>query len=449
MAKLIELFLNTISEYDMIHPGDRVCVGFSGGADSVCLLQLFFECREQLAIELSAAHVNHCLRGAESDADEFFVRDFCAERGIPMHVYRADVSGLAEASGDSIELAARKVRYDYFSSIDAEKIATAHTGSDAVETLLMNLSRGASLRGLTSIPPVRGNIIRPLIRFTRAQTESYCREKGINYRTDASNNSDDYTRNCIRHHVIPSLEEVFPSFEKTALRCIQTLRSENDYMEQEAKNILTVLLNNGKLPVAPLMKLHPALQARVLGCFFSSVPGAAFEAIHLDLIAKHLDREGYALTIPGNIRIRTDGNYLFYDAPDLLEEEPVHLKFAKDSCGNIGFYGNTLIISVIEANPVFEWNCEFIDFQKIDDIIEIRTPLTGDSVYLSKRNCTKTLKKLYTEMKIPAVDRKKLPVISDSRGLIWAYGAGVDSSRLADENTKKIMIIRMESSKSC
>ena len=448
MTKLSELFLHTISQYNMLQPGDRVCVGFSGGADSACLLSLFYQYRDQLGIELSAAHVNHCLRGEESDADESFVRDFCAEREIPLHVYRADVSALSKACGESIELTARRVRYDFFASINAEKIATAHTGSDAVETMLLNLSRGASLHGLTAIPPVRGNIIRPLICFTRKQTEDYCRENRIAFRTDRSNDSDAYTRNRVRHHVIPPLQEIFPAFEETAIRCIRTLKTEDDYMEQEAKKQLSLLMKDEKLPVAPLMKLHPAMCARVLSSYISSVSGAAFETVHLDLILNNLDRKGYALTLPGNIGIQTDGDFLFIcDSREIQQQE--YKKMAKDKPETVFRCGYRLDFKIMDAIPAFHWNCEYIDFHKIDDIIEIRAPMTGDRVHLSKRNCTKTLKKLYTEMKIPAAERKNLPVIADSRGVIWAYGAGVDRTRLADENTEKIMIIRMESCKSC
>ncbi len=449
MTALSELFLNTISQYSMVQKGDRVCVAFSGGADSTCLLELFYECRKQLGVELSAAHVNHCLRGEESDADEAFVRDYCEARNIPLYVYRADVAGIAQAHGESIELTARKIRYDYFSSIDAEKIATAHTGSDVIETFLLNLSRGTSLHGLSAIPPVRGNIIRPLIGFTRMQTVAYCSEKGIAFRTDKSNDSDAYTRNRVRHNVIPPLQEIFPSFEATALRCIKNLRSEDDFMDREAEKQLSGLMKDGKLIVAPLLKLHPALLARVLCRYLSSVPGASFEAVHVDLISQNLDRAGFALTLPGNIRIKTDGTYLFQDNAVPACDIPANVRLAKHSLRPVPFYRNILKFEIFDAAAVIEYCCEYIDYEKIDDFIEIRTPLTGDRVRLSKRNCTKTLKKLYTEMKIPAAERKELPVIADSRGVIWAYGAGVDSSRLAGENTKKIMIIRMENCKSC
>ncbi len=440
-----DLFLETVERFHMLSPGDTVCVGFSGGADSVCLLSLLYENRSRFGITLCAAHVNHCLRGAESDADEAFVRAFCEERDIKLFVSRIDVASAAAQKKESIELCARDIRYRFFDSLGADKIATAHTGSDAAETLLMNLGRGASLHGLCGIPPVRGNIIRPLICFTKDDTEAYCAAQGLQFRTDSSNLTDAHTRNRIRHHVIPSFTDIFPAFEANAIRCMENLRLEDDYLHQQAIAQLAVSEKDGKLYIPSLAGLHPALTYRVLAAFIYKRSVAQYETVHLKSVLDNLYNVGYVQTLPGGKKIKTDGTYLFFSDQKTIETLRETIRINKNTLTDTVFGGVTLRFSVTDRWDGMQWDPRFIDYGKIDDIIEIRCKAPGDKIRLPKRNCSKTLKKLYTEMGIPAQVRDDYPVISDSRGLIWAYRAGADASRLADENTKKIMIISSES----
>ena len=178
-------FLAAVREYQMLSPGDTVAAAVSGGADSMCLLSLLCDCAEELGIRVHAVHVHHGIRGAEADRDEAFVRTFCEDLEVPLTVFHVDVPAEAARTGESTELCARRLRYAMFDQLAADKIATAHTASDAVETLLMNLSRGSGLTGLCSIPKVRGRIVRPLIGFFREETESYCREAGVPFVTDS------------------------------------------------------------------------------------------------------------------------------------------------------------------------------------------------------------------------------------------------------------------------
>ena len=438
-----KLFLDTINEFGMIRPGERICVGFSGGADSVCLLSLLYEFRLQLGIELTAAHVNHGLRGAESDADESFVRDFCIRRNIPLNVLRTDIEN-ERCPGESTELCARRVRYAYFESLSADKIATAHTGSDTVETMLLNLGRGTSAHGLRSIPPVRGKFIRPLIRFTRSDTEAYCADKGLQFRTDRSNDTDIYTRNRVRHQVVPSIKNIFPSFETAALRCIDSLRAEDDYLTREAEKYFSEACVDKKLSVNALLKLHPAIRLRVLTEYISSFSDASVEYFHLQQLSQNLSENGFAITLPGAVCIRTNGEYVYIDQHAIKRESDAPCQLNKNNAPELIFNDIRLKFEQVDYARREEWNCQFIDYNKIDDIIEIRNAVPGDVIRLPKRNCSKTLKKLYMENGISAYERRLYPVITDSRGLIWAYSAGADESRLADNNTKKILMIQSE-----
>jgi tRNA(Ile)-lysidine synthase len=196
-------------KHDMLPKGGTILAAVSGGADSMCLLHVLINLSARYDLRIEAAHFNHMLRGDESDRDERFVLGECEKLGVPCHVGRGDVSAYARESGMGTEEAGRKLRYDFFyetaKKIGASRIATAHNGDDNCETVIMNMLRGTGLTGLCGIPPVRGIVIRPLLTVTRSGIEEYLRENNIPHVEDSTNRSDDYTRNRIRHRVIPAL----------------------------------------------------------------------------------------------------------------------------------------------------------------------------------------------------------------------------------------------------
>ena len=200
---MLKKVLAAIEDYGMLGKGSTVTVALSGGADSVALLYCLLELKEQFSLNIRAAHLNHNLRGDESLRDANFVADLCKKLNVDLSLKSADVSSVAKETGESIELAARRVRYDFLNEVSGGIIATAHTASDSFETMLFNLSRGTAIKGLSGIPPKRDNLIRPLIYCTRADVEEYCKQNNISFVTDSSNLSDDYTRNKIRHNVVP------------------------------------------------------------------------------------------------------------------------------------------------------------------------------------------------------------------------------------------------------
>ena len=207
----------TITQYDMLQQGDRVVAALSGGADSMALLAFLLELKEPLGIGVSACHVNHGLRGEESDRDEAFVRDWCRRLEVPLQVVRLEGEALRREKGGSLEEAARRARYQALEKAAAGgKIATGHTASDNLETILLNLARGTGLRGLCGIPPVRGRIIRPLIALTRREVEQYCAARAIPYCTDSTNHSREYSRNRLRQQAVPALLSVNPAAERLA-----------------------------------------------------------------------------------------------------------------------------------------------------------------------------------------------------------------------------------------
>ena len=232
---MVNKITDTIERYCMIGKGDTVVVAVSGGADSMALLHSLFLLKDDLGITVHACHINHNLRGKESDRDEQFVRDFCNSNSIPLTVYSLDIK---TDKHESLEERARKMRYECFEklcgSLASAKLATAHTASDNAETVFLNILRGTGTKGLGGIPPVRGNIIRPLIRCTREDIEQYCSENKLTFVTDSSNLTDEYTRNRLRHRLIPLLQEFNPSLFEAVSRMTSAVYDDNMLLEEIA-----------------------------------------------------------------------------------------------------------------------------------------------------------------------------------------------------------------------
>lgn len=246
--------------------GGTVIAALSGGADSAALVYALYELRDELGIRLCACHVNHCLRGEESDRDEMFVRGICKSLDIPLYVRRADIMSL-KAPHESVEECARRVRYGFFDELtelyDAA-IATAHTASDNAETVLINLLRGTALKGLCGIPPIRGNIFRPLLGCSRSDTEEYCRLVGVGYVHDSTNDSDEFLRNSIRHKVIPELKRANPSFETAVARMCESVSADNIFLDKRAAAAKADCAVDGGYDVRKLAMLDDSILRRVV-----------------------------------------------------------------------------------------------------------------------------------------------------------------------------------------
>ena len=197
--------------WEMTEPGDGLLAGVSGGADSVCLLFLLDELKEELGIRLAAFHLNHGLRGAEADRDEAYVKEICGRLGIPLAVAHENVAEYAAARGISGEEAGRILRYEHMKEtaeqFSCQKTATAHHRDDSAETVLFNMFRGSGLKGLSGIRPVRGEVIRPLLCLSRAEIAGYLEERGIPWCEDSTNGENVYTRNRIRNQLLPWVKE--------------------------------------------------------------------------------------------------------------------------------------------------------------------------------------------------------------------------------------------------
>ncbi len=224
-SAMYDSFLGFINEHRLIEPTDRVLLAVSGGIDSMVMANLF----ARTGFPFGIAHVNFSLRGAESDADEELVRALATQLNAPFHTTRFDTHAIADERGWSIQVLARDLRYDWFRAVAHEhgytRIATAHHQNDVLETLLLNLIRGTGLTGLRSIPVRQGAIIRPMWALSRLQIKDYAVDQGVLWRNDRSNDDDKYSRNKLRHHVVPVMEKLNPNLLNTLTHTLERLRA--------------------------------------------------------------------------------------------------------------------------------------------------------------------------------------------------------------------------------
>jgi tRNA(Ile)-lysidine synthase len=255
-------------KYDMLPREGAVLAAVSGGADSMCLLAALLELSPARGFSVVVAHYNHRLRGDESDRDACFDESFCRERDVPLYKGSGDVRVFARSERLGIEEAARRMRYEFLyetaKNIDAKRIATAHTADDNAETVLLNLTRGAGLKGLGGIPPRRGIVIRPILAVTREEVLDFLSKRCIPFVEDSSNALDIYGRNMIRHRVIPVLKELNPRFCEHVSVTTSLIRDDEAYINDIAKTYVRTHYKDSSLEVSSLLKLPSPVGSRVI-----------------------------------------------------------------------------------------------------------------------------------------------------------------------------------------
>ncbi|MDI6809261.1 MAG: tRNA lysidine(34) synthetase TilS [Candidatus Eisenbacteria bacterium] len=454
-----------IRQENIFLPGDRVLAAVSGGPDSCALLHILFELKDACGFELEAAHLNHGLRGHESDDDERFTEEFAGKLNIHLATEKADIARTASERQISIEEAARCVRYSFLERVSAErklnKIALGHTLDDQVETVLHNFLRGAALRGLSGMLPVQGKFVRPLLGERRETLLDYLREKGIPWRIDSSNLDPHFTRNRIRHKLIPFLEKEFnPGLRETLSRNSKVLGEIDGYLSAEAEKLFsTVGKHEGNritLDLRSLLQYDRALVAYSIAHGLCRLKGDLQE-----ISSKHLASlsrlafelpTGSLVVLPQGLAAQKTSDLIeiFFD-DGRREEGPREEKAEKEltipGTTEIRWAHLSLVANLANGRDLSSQEtrgetCAFFDFDSLELPILARARRSGDRFQpFGMETGTKKVKEAMIEKKIPRSERKKVPIVCDKRGILWVVGVARGNLSRVEPGTKRILTI--------
>lgn len=467
--------LDYIKVNNMIEKGDRIVIGVSGGADSVCLLYVLGEyCSEQDAT-LIVVHINHGIRGEEAARDENFVKDLCFEKGLEFIAFSYDVKKIAKEQGLSEEEAGRMVRYNAFLEIckknKCNKIAIAHNKNDNAETVLFHLIRGSGLKGLTGIEPKRiiktdfGEVtmIRPLLCIERGEIEDYLSQKGIMYQTDSTNNTDDYSRNKIRNKILKyAVREInngtIGNITETANQLREVQEYINDHIGTRYLDLVEKKGNVYHISATALMKESRVIQKGIILRIMDNLAGKLkdIEAKHVDAVLSLLDKQvGRYRNLPYSMIAERDYEEIkLYNGSNLENMESGN---GPMDPVNVNISGGTIVVQkrkIFETSLINYKNNETIpksscmkwfDYDKIENAVEIRTRKEGDYIQINSSGGSKKLKDYFIDRKIPKKLRDSQILIADGNHIMWIPDLGDRMSERykVSHNTTRVLVMKM------
>jgi tRNA(Ile)-lysidine synthase len=464
VRRMIRRVASFVDKNKMLHKRDKVVVGVSGGADSVCLFFVLLELRKKYQLELYVVHVNHGLRGKEANLDEEFVKALCQSYQVSFTSVKADVKKLVKDQGLSEEEAGRNIRYEAFYQIcetfQCQKIAIAHNENDQAETVLFHLFRGSGIKGLTGISAVRGKIIRPLLCISREEIEEYLALKKIEYQTDQTNLSLIYSRNKIRLKVLPYVsKEINYKATKHIVQAAAFLTETERYIE---KNTLLaferiVKSHNGIyfFSKADFFAEDIVIQRRIVRKIIERLVNKLrdIEAEHIDMVISLGEKQvGKQVDLPyGICATREYENITIY-----LKRECAEIEKNIDEKSIEVLIPGKYMISWVKLNISFEIvdykknmiipknNCtKWFDYDKIKNAIFIRKRQSGDFIQIdSKGNCKK-IKSYFIDKKVPREERAQIPLLADGKHIMWVIGHRISEGYKVDQETRKILIVKI------
>lgn len=411
-------------------------LALSGGADSAALLHLLTVCARRDGFSVLPVHVHHHIRGEEADRDAAFCRSLAEAYGWEPVIREVDVPRLAAQRGKGLEETAREARYAFFEELMHERriplLATAHHADDNLETVLFRLCRGTGLPGLCGIPSVRafagGFLTRPLLPFTRREILAYCAQEDLHFVQDSTNSDPSYARNRIRILVVPELETVAGNPQKSVSRMTRALSQDLDFLCGQAECFLKANLCEGKLPVAPLQSLHPAVRRRVLAAFLPQAP----EGVHVDALEELLTRgaSGSSCSLPGGYRAWVQEGMLSV-LPELRQNALLRSLPFREGIFPLCDGKLTILVKRIENlnDDQKVHNLSIPPYLIVNGYSDImletlfwRCREQGDTILL--RGMHRKLRRLYREAGIPPAVRDVMPLLCDREGILWAPYVG-------------------------
>ena len=430
----------------LLRPGLRLAVGLSGGADSVALLRALAARRGELGLVLHAAHLHHGLRGAEADADAVFARDLAAGLGVPFHESRVDAVAEAREKNETLEEAARRLRYGWFRQLlatgEGEAVATAHTLDDQAETVLAKFLRGAWTAGLAGIYPViefpEGRILRPLLHTTRAEVEAYLRSLGQNWCEDSSNRHLTFTRNRIRHELLPMLEGWNPHLREHLAQMAEMARAEEAWWQDELAKLAPQLILAGRpvrgggraageglaIDVTRLAALAPALQRRLLRHAAGQLGGAALDFASTEVLRALAlkGRAGQKRELASGLRAERTPRELRLAAGPVSETGEAIPEYTVEIPGEVEAPAFGLRLRIEAPGPT--------------RAARLRNWKPGDRVKLRYSGGPRKVKEVLERLRVTGTRRARWPVLEMDGHIVWMQGVELEPEQGIDVQVK-------------
>lgn len=462
---MIDKVLAYIEEHHMFDENEKIVAGISGGADSVCLLFVLLELRKRKNIEIIAVHVNHMIRGEAADKDEKFTLELCKKHNVKCIVWKEDVPALAAKMKQSEEEAGRDVRRKAFATVlkqeNAHKIAMAHHENDNAETFIMHLIRGAGLNGLSGIWPVNGNIVRPLLSVSRQEIEEYLNEKGETWCNDLTNDEDDYTRNRIRHNIIPMLEaESGGSAVDHINSAMEHIRSALDFIESETDKAYNICVTKDRDNVVQINKeklylYHNTIKVNVIKKAVYEAAGRKKDitAVHFEDVGRLFERQsGKKCSLPYDLTaVRNYDGVAIYKKPAYKNPkciESIELDIPGETVIKDGRIKIKTRIINVDKGPAMgdipqKTYTKWFDYDIIKCKPVTRSRMTGDVIVVNNSGGKKKIKSYFIDEKIPAELRDDIPLIAEGNEVLWIIGYRMSSRYQVTDNTRRILEIKV------
>ncbi len=465
MIKIVQTY---IEEQNMIEEGDRIVLGVSGGADSVCLFHVLRQIAPMYSLSLFVVHVNHGIRGEEADEDEAFVQELCSQYHIPFEVYRENIPHIAAVEGLTEEEAGRKVRYKAFQQCSEKnrcsKVAVAHNKNDSAETVLFHLFRGSGIIGLKGIPSKRNCIIRPLLCMKRIEIEQYLIRNGWDYKEDSTNFTEDYSRNKIRHRIISYAQrELNYKAVDHIVSASNHLSEISDYLEKNITKSYDKIVkkvdneDRYEIPVDLLREEDRVIQKGIVRMIFINLVHQLkdVDALHIEQILSLLEKEvGKHFYLPYQVKAEKGYDKIIIK---LLKDEKEKASRKNEITLEqvlmipgyffLPFTDQTIEASLInyKKNMIIPKNgyTKWFDYDKINNTVLIRTRKEGDFIQIDEMGSHKKLKSLFIDEKVPKDFRDDIPLIADGNHIMWIVGGRMSEAYKVSDNTKVILELRL------
>ncbi len=444
--EIINKVLQHINKNNLLKHGDSVICAVSGGADSVCMLDILVQLKEMFSLNLYVAHLNHCLRGDEADRDEMYVKELCKNYDLPFYSKSTDVNCLSKEQKISCEEAGRNARYAFFDELKkitgATKIATAHNKNDNIETVLMRIIRGTDIKGLAGIPAENNGIIRPVLCLSRDEIEAYIQCKGLDFVIDSTNSENNFTRNKIRNILIPSIiNDYNQSFNDTFSTSIEVFKEAENFIDDYAFEKFTILAQKEvfgySFEIPTLLKENVYIVKRIIkkaifDMCYSSITGSMCEKLY-----SALSFEDTAISVNKEIDF-----FVKYNTAYIVKKHNLNkFTYKLQSCGKHYIPELALTVEITENNDRIFFNDKntiFLDTNKVSCDFVLRSRNTGDK--MSINSGTKKIKDILIDEKIPHFLRDEIPVLEYNGKIVWLCGVRDDTRFRADKNTNGLKI---------